>query len=182
LLSASKQQDKTLTRQTAKMGLSFGKSQIAWRKLARVSLLLLLLTQQAWGGLICHCQPAEAAQLATQMSHACCPASRHCASTEDTEYAGDSESPHSEKAEPAKALLSSDNLCDTARRRLAACCQAAPQSEPLAMTSVREPEPVANYQAPSASEGQTVQTSIPNRFLQPNRNCPLYLSFSCFLI
>lgn len=171
-----------MTWQAAKAGFSLDISQIDWRRLVQVIALLFLLTQQAWAGLLCHCQHEDEGQ----MSHACCLTAHHCASAEAAECAGEpahAESSCADETESADQILSADNSCTAPQPAMAnCCCDAAPQTEPQAITSVRESVPVDSHQSFVSIEWQIASATMYYNPHPPNRTRPLYLSFRCFLI
>ena len=172
-----------MTWQTAKAGFSLSTGQIAWRRLAKVIALTLLLTQQAWAGLICHCQQQN--DDAAQMSHACCSTSHHCPFAQAAESAresADSDNSGAEEAGPDDALLTPAKACGAAQPLITICCQDTPQTEQQALTSTQGPVSVAHHQSLISSGWQTNQNSTFYNQQQPTHTRPLYLSLSCFLI
>jgi hypothetical protein len=155
----------------------------AWRRLVRGIALLFLLTHQAWAGIICHCEPDDAAQ----MAHACCLAAQHSDPAVNNEPAN--EAVHSpaacaEKGAPGTDNRPSDDQLCTTPQIATACCHAAPSAEVQGITtpsknteSVVSTQPLVNLDAQAVSAALYQQNSH-----QPHRTRPLYLSFSCFLI
>ena len=172
-----------MRRQVAKARFAPLTSRTTWRRLAQGVAILLLLTHQAWAGVVCICQHNDGLQQAAQMAHVCSAARHHSdVRAEHTGEVADSSAAYSEEGAPGTDDRCSGNQSCTLLQGAMVCCPDVPQAEQNATISLQKPAPVISNRSLVSIKGQSVPVFIHYNFHQLYRTQPLYLSFSCFLI
>lgn len=176
-----------MTWQKAKTGIAYLTSRFAWRRLVRSMAIVFLLTHQAWGGIICHCQHEDSTPQVSQSAHACSPEGHHSG-------VGEGAQPVSEQA-PSTASCSEERVPGSAADRESeeqlgalsqgemVCRHAALQAEVQGITiPSQDPVPVINTHLPVKLAAPAAFVPTYQDIHQLHRARPLYLSISCFLI
>lgn len=180
-------EEKALTWQKAKTGFAYLTSRDAWRRLAQGMAIVFLLTHQAWGGIICHCQHEDSTQQISQTAHACCHDGHHSGVAEGVPSVSEpvhSPASCSEESTPGSAVgQRSEGQLGALPQGEMVCCQAAPQAEVQGITiPSQDPVPVINTQPSVKLAAPAAFVPTYQNFHQLHRARPLYLSISCFLI
>lgn len=149
--------------------------------------IVFLLTHQAWGGIICHCQHENSSQQISQSAHACCHEGHHSGVAEGTqpvsEQAHSSASCSEERAPGSAADRESEGQLGALPQGEMVCCHAAPQAEVQGIT-IPSQDPVSAINTQPSVKLAAPAAFVPTYqdFHQLHRARPLYLSISCFLI
>jgi len=169
-----------LTRQVTKAGFASLTSRVAWRRRAHGIAIGVLLTHQAWAGIICHCQHENGAQQDSQIAHACCVSAHHSDSA-TTEQAG--ETAHLSTSCSEEGVPGTDDQLGALPQGALVCCRASPRAEAQGITiPSQDSESIVTTQQFVSFDALAVSVPTYQNSHQPHRTRPLYLSFSCFLI
>lgn len=171
----------------AKTGFAYLTSRAAWRRLVQGMAIVFLLTHQAWGGIICHCQHEDRTHRISQTAHACCHDGHHSGVAEGAQSFGEpthSPASCSEESTPGSATdCESEGQLGAAPQGEMVCCHAAPQAEVQGITTPsQDPVPAINTQPSVKHAAPAAFAPTYQNFHQLRHARPLYLSISCFLI
>jgi hypothetical protein len=174
LLPCPSEREKTLTRRVAKTSYTSSKAarQAPRSALMRGILLSLLLTHQAWAGVICHCV------LESESLRACCQTDHYsppmAGANADTRHS----TPCPGEGEPLP-----DDQRNGAPQGEEACCYVSPQAEGrMVEVSLLDPPPVDEVPTVFDVTGLRTSTTQCVPILKPPLSRPLYLIHSSLLI